>query len=510
MKDADLPWCNCPFVSMFQRFMILASTCLSLLFMATARLAAANDHPGAAIYKNLCTDCHGAQGQGNPEKYDEPLIGDRTLESLVKRIERTMPEDHAEDCVGEDARQVGSYIYDAFYSPAAQARLRPDGVDLARLTTSQYRESVADLLGHFRSDSGKDWGGERGLVANYRSPTIITPEELKKLKSNTRARRESVRHESKVTQVDFDWGDQSPVPEKLDPIEFTLRFEGSVIAPETGIYEFVVRSENGFRLWINDRENALIDAWVTSGSEIKEERASLFLLGGRAYNLSLHHFKFRDRSASLQLRWKAPHGVEEVIPTRHLSPHRSREITVVSTSFPPDDRSLGYERGTSVSKDWDQATTQAAVEVAEHIETRLDGLAGTKPGAQDRTKKLVQFAQSLVETAFRRPLDAGQKTWIEQQFAEAKTADLAVKRCVLFALKSPRFLFPVWMGGDQPDDFDVASRLALVLWDSIPDVALFAVAREGRLRTQSEILAQAQRMIEDPRARAKVTSFFHQ
>ena len=54
---------------------------------------------------------------------------------------------------------------------------------------------------------------------------------------------------------------------------------------------------------------------------------------------------------------------------------------VVKTAFPADDRSVGYERGTGVSKEWDQATTEAALDVAEHVEANLDELSGSKAGA---------------------------------------------------------------------------------------------------------------------------------
>ena len=48
----------------------------------------------------------------------------------------------------------------------------------------------------------------------------------------------------------------------------------------------------------------------------------------------------------------------------------------MKTPFPPDDRSVGYERGTSVSKAWDQATTDAAIEVAGYVVVHLKELAG--------------------------------------------------------------------------------------------------------------------------------------
>jgi hypothetical protein len=483
---------------------------LSLLVSpASAAAASPAEHPGAAIYRAQCTSCHGDQGQGVPGKFDEALIGDRTLPSLVKKIARTMPEEDPDLCVGEQAEQVAAYIYDAFYSPAAQARLNPPEIELARLTTHQYRTSIADIIGHFRGGNDKDWGKEHGLLAFYRSPTIITAEEKAALKPNSEPRKQTVKHDTRVPQIALTLGDQSPVPETLDPLEFNLRFEGSVIAPDTGSYEFIVRSENGFRLWINDRNQPLIDAWVTSGPQVREEKASIFLIGGRAYHLQLEHFKFRDPTASIELRWKPPHGVEQTLPNRHLSPERFRETMIVSTPFPADDRSLGYERGTSLSKEWDQATTQAAIAVAEHVEGHLDELAATKPDVPDRPAKLLTFTETFTELAFRRPLDDSQKKFIRDQFTTAKTPELAVKRCVLFTLKSPRFLYPTLLDQDPPDSYTVASRLALALWDSLPDKRLLQAAKENRLQEKADVLRAAQRMVTDPRSRAKLDGFFH-
>jgi len=92
------------------------------------------------------------------DKYDEPLHGNRSVEGLAKRIARTMPDDDIGACVGEDAKQVAAYIYEAFYSPRAFARLQPPEFDLARLTIPQYRTSVADIVGRFRPGFDKPLG----------------------------------------------------------------------------------------------------------------------------------------------------------------------------------------------------------------------------------------------------------------------------------------------------------------------------------------------------------------
>lgn len=531
--------------------LMLAAACVS----SSAPAEVGKEHPGAVIYQKLCVECHGKNGQGVDGKYDEPLIGERTLEALSRKIEKTMPEDNEGACVGEDAKQVAAYMYDAFYSPAAQARNKPPVKDLTRLTISQYRTSVIDLIGYFRGGPGfeRPVNAEQGIKGSYSGfeiPPVEVPKPEEKLPEQTkldelkaakadpkeiakasndlrkaidrrnqqkREEEEKKRKERKAFKFDrvdgriaFHFGADSPDKAKMIPEEFRMRWDGSIMAEETGLYEFTVKTENGIRLYINDEVNPLIDAWVSAGPQVREEKKSIYLVGGRAYRLILEHFKFKEQSASVELWWKPPHGLSEIIPTQALRTDRPREIMVVSTNFPPDDRSVGYERGSTISKEWDKATTESAISVATRIEESVDRFIGSKPGDPQRREKLRNFANTFVETAFRRPLtEEVKQLYIESQFKSAKTPELALKRVILFTLKSPQFLYPGLQVNDRPDDFDVASRLALALWDSIPDKKLYQAAREGKLRTREQVQAQALRMISDSRTKAKLHGFFH-
>jgi hypothetical protein len=281
-----------------------------------------------------------------------------------------------------------------------------------------------------------------------------------------------------------------------------------LFARETGSYEFIIRTENGARLWVNDTDTPLIDAWVRSGTEI-ERRASLPLLGGRAYPLRLEIFKSRkarEKTASIALAWKPPHGVEEVIPARCLSPEPFPETYLVSTAFPPDDRSLGWERGTTVSKAWDEATTEAALDAASYVATHLAELAGVSRFSSDREARVRTFLGQFAERAFRRPLTSEQKRFfLDRQFEAAPDTETAVKRVVLLTLKSPRFLYPE-IGPDH-DAYEVAARLSYGLWDSLPDQQLLDAAANGKLETREQVAQQAERMLGDPRARDKLRAF---
>lgn len=460
---------------------------------------------GVAIYKGKCANCHGPAGEGS-EDYPRALAGDKSVKQLAKLIARTMPEDAPGTCTGDDAEAVASYIYDAFYSKTAQERNRPARVELSRLTVRQYRNAVADLVGSFRGNG--TWGDVRGLKGEY----------FKSRRMNDGSRA----IERVDAEVRFDFAKGSPDAEKIKPKEYAIRWTGSVFAPETGEYEFIVRTPNSTRLWVNDTKTALIDAWVQSGKDT-EHKATIRLLGGRAYPIRLEFAKGKDgvkdqedkkkkpeeiEPGAVALEWKGPGRVGEVIPARDLAPAWMPETFVLETPFPPDDRSIGYERGTSVSKAWDTATTDAAIETADYVASHLRELSGASEGDSDREKKLRELAGKFVERAFRRPLSADEtKVYLDKQFGKGLRPEEAVKRVVLLTLKSPRFLYREVGGCDA---FAVASRISFGLWDSIPDAALLDAARWGGLKDREGVAKQAGRMLRDLRAKAKLREFFFQ
>ncbi len=478
-------------VSGWQCCLILAATC------ATAR----SDDAGGQLYQQKCASCHGAAGEGVPDKRAEPLTGERSVAELAKYIDENMPEDDPDAVDAAGAAAVAAYIHEAFYSPLAQARIRPARIELARLTVRQYQNAVADLFAD--ADAPRAWSEERGLKGRYS-------------KSGGRRRRGRDGDDASFERIDatvnFDFGESSPDPEKIPVEQFSVRWEGSVLAPDTGEYEFVLESKNGARLWVNDLDEPLIDGSVRSGEE-SLLRESIRLIGGRAYALRLEFFKSekaKEKTAAIRLKWKPPHQTEDLIPERSLSPQRAPAWTVVETPFPPDDRSIGYERGTSISKEWNEATTLAAIEVAGKVVADLEDLADVRDDESDRDARLRQFCGEIVERAFRRPLsDAERQLYVDSRFDGAPDPETAVKRVVLLVLKSPRFLYRE-IAADGLDQYDVASWLAFTLWDSLPDRELLDAAAKGELQTREQVAAQAERMLADVRARSKVREFLHQ
>jgi hypothetical protein len=459
--------------------------------------------PGLAVYREHCLRCHGENGTGTAD-VPAPLVGDRSATQLANYIEDTMPEDDPEAVTGEAARQVAEYMHAAFYSAVARDRNRPPRAELARLTNRELRSTIVDLVQSFRGVPPAD-DGRRGLLGQYFSSLSFNPET-------------DLVFERIDPVVHFDFGVEGPDPERFPPHRFSIRWGGTLLAPETGTYEIVIRTNHAVRLWLNQAwyEPPFLDGWVKSGAE-DEYRGNVFLLGGRPYPLTLEFSKANQgvdsqqhppaTRSSITLLWKPPHGVLEPVPERCLSPQESPPAFVPRVPFPPDDSSIGYDRGTSVSPEWFAAATAVAQETADHVVAHFEHLARVTRDAPDRAEKLRAFCGVFAERAFRHPLSPALRALVvDRPFADAPDLDTAVKRSVLLALQSPRFLFRE-PSTERDDPFVTAARLSYGLCDSLPDAALWKAAAHGELATSGQLARQAERMLFDRRTKAKLRQF---
>lgn len=490
---------------MFTNRIFLSLLTLSVSVALSPARAADPQSAGRKIYREHCASCHGKSGNGVKDKYNDALHGDWSLEKLTRYIDKNMPEDNPDALNADESGVVARYIHDAFYSREARARNNPARVELVRLTNRQYVNTVADLLRSITGADDKPPAGEPGLRGSYRSR--VAKDEKKKQEG---FRKELDRVDRVVTfAFQPDSTNSSALGLTNTGVELNISWRGSIRADESGDYDFIIQTPNGARLWVNDDNEPIIDGWVASGTAT-EQKATLRLLGGRTYPIRVEYFKAaKDKETSFSLRWKPPHGVPDEIPARNLITGRTSPSFVLRTPFPADDSSMGYERGISVSKDWDDATTQAAIEIANFVNRNLERLSGSKPTDTNHVAKLEAFAQNFVTAAFRRPLTPEQKrAFVSSQFRKAAKPEDAVKRSVLLALKSPRFLY---LGLDdlKPDSYDVAASLSFSLWDSLPDRELLKVAAAGKLHTEAEVSGQARRMLNDPRTRSKTQYFLH-
>ena len=138
---------------------------------------------------------------------------------------------------------------------------------------------------------------------------------------------------------------------------------------------------------------------------------------------------------------------------------------------------------------------------------------------KDDGQPVANRLKPFLEKAFRSLVDEGTIARYaafhaaEQQRTGSYTA--AMKSVVAGVLASPKFIYVVetkhGAGAKTPaNDYELAQRLALFLWSSIPDETLLASARVGRLRQPAVLEEQVRRMLNDRRSRALAENFARQ
>ncbi len=139
-------------------------------------------------------------------------------------------------------------------------------------------------------------------------------------------------------------------------------------------------------------------------------------------------------------------------------------------------------------------------------------------GASGETACARRIVAALARRAYRRPVtDADLAPLMRVYAAERPASDFehGVEAAVEAILVSPHFLFVIERdpAGSAPGsvhrigDLELASRLSLFLWSSIPDEALLKVAEKDRLHEPAVLDAQVARMLADPRAEALTKNF---
>ncbi len=150
------------------------------------------------------------------------------------------------------------------------------------------------------------------------------------------------------------------------------------------------------------------------------------------------------------------------------------------------------------------------------VQKRLFGeplLPGSDPRAAAKN-----IARSIARKAYRRPPSEAELDVLLSVFDLARGNKLAHADALRLMLKavlvSPQFLFitpakEFESGRDIAplDDHQLASRLSYLLWATMPDAELSALADAGKLHEPAILKAQVRRLLADPRSRALFDGF---
>ena len=138
---------------------------------------------------------------------------------------------------------------------------------------------------------------------------------------------------------------------------------------------------------------------------------------------------------------------------------------------------------------------------------RVFGDVDPKTGTLADAEKLLR---ALLPRAFRRPVAAGEVkpyvALVEASLQSGQGFEASLRAGIKGVLASPKFLYLREPAGPL-DDFALASRLSYFLWSTMPDEALFTLARQGELRRPEVLRSQVERMLADPKSAAFTENF---
>ena len=141
-----------------------------------------------------------------------------------------------------------------------------------------------------------------GLLANYfNNKTLSGTASLTRIDAN----------------VNFDFGGGSPANGVIGVDNFSIRWEGRVIAPVAGTYNFAVAGDDGVRLFING--SLVADGWRDQGTTRYPASQSYTLAAGQSLNVKMEYYE-SGGGATAYLLWSYPGQAEQAIPTANLRP----------------------------------------------------------------------------------------------------------------------------------------------------------------------------------------------
>ncbi|MEZ4228745.1 MAG: DUF1592 domain-containing protein [Polyangiaceae bacterium] len=199
------------------------------------------------------------------------------------------------------------------------------------------------------------------------------------------------------------------------------------------------------------------------------------------------------------------HTVQDLFNAPQLTP---------SNSLPPEAVGSMDDRAWTGYKDSAATLAKTAISTA----AIRDFILPCQPSG-DGAACASQFISTFGARAFRRPLSAAEQTRFEALYAgrsettASGSFDEGIELILEGFLQSPSFLSRAELSTERAGDniqlnpYEVASRLSYALWNSMPDAALFDAAAKNELSTAAQIRAQAERMLEQPRAREMVKTF---
>jgi mono/diheme cytochrome c family protein len=193
-------------------------------------------------------------------------------------------------------------------------------------------------------------------------------------------------------------------------------------------------------------------------------------------------------------------------------------VTVAEDRLPPADGAGGEGFDTSAGTLFTSVSHFEAwlQSVSFAVDQALAGPAASDaalrlPQAEPDTRKITELLSDFAQQAWRRALQPTELDQIRAFVADEQTAGQPAQEVLRLGLNwvllSPKFLFvseqpPAAAGDYRLNSWELATRLALFLWSSVPDRELLQAAAGGRLTEPAVLRQQLQRMLASSKAEA--------
>jgi hypothetical protein len=197
-------------------------------------------------------------------------------------------------------------------------------------------------------------------------------------------------------------------------------------------------------------------------------------------------------------------------------------VPSLGLDLPSDDRP-GAFRSNTITPLSDLNAQQYMAAATQLATLALANLPGPLPCGANQVDAacITQFVGALGKRAYRRPLSQAEQTAYASLVSTTNASGdftTSAKLVVEAMLQSPNFLYRVELPAPSAQagttallsSYELATRLSYFLWNSTPDDALLTAADADQLSTQAGLLAQAQRLLQDPRLKDATSSFFAQ
>ncbi len=165
---------------------------------------------------------------------------------------------------------------------------------------------------------------------------------------------------------------------------------------------------------------------------------------------------------------------------------------------------------------YESAAYLVAEQVVEDPEV-LGRLMVCTPSSAGDADCAAEIVTSFGARAWRRPLSADEIDRLSRLVASIGTASGEFEEGLTYGigaiLQSPHFLYRREHGAGDGElreltDWELASRLSFLLWNSIPDDELLRAAEAGELQDPVQLESQARRMLDDDKARQGLRNLF--